>query len=245
MYARTIIIALVAILILASLSGCFAPSLTNFARGNGRMTDASFSYNGSITSIDIRNVRALLNITPEKSSEVTYTVDENVKDLIQILYQNGMLRITTRNNISIRSDGIIFNIGADALEKITVSGNAIIRGNGTFEVDSFIMDISGAVNAELALNAQRVKLNSSGSTEILFSGTADKLIIEGSGAAKANTRNLIAQDVSIELSGASTIQVYADRTLNVSISGTGSVTYWGEPVLSQSVAGTASIKIGD
>jgi len=208
------------------------------------MTDGAFSYDGSITKIIVRGVPATVNISPEHSSELTYTIDDNLQDLIEITYQNSVLRIETRNNASITSNRITFEIGADALEEIVVDGAATISGSGTFSVASFGLELNGAGSVELALNAQRVSAEINGAGEISLSGTAEELHVTGAGAVDINTRNLIAQHATISLEGVGSAQVHAEQTLDASIEGLGSITYWGDPELTSSAAGLASVRRG-
>jgi len=239
--SRALPLALVLVLLLVSLGGCSVASST---RGNGRMTNGSFSHDGSITKIDI-SVPATFNITPNKSNEITYTIDDNLKDLLDITYRNGVLKIATKNNRTIMSNKITFNIGADALEAITTSGAAVIRGNGAFAAESFALNISGAGSVELALNAQRVSVHCSGAASISLSGTTNELGVDISGAATINTRNLIAQNVTAKLSGAGSIQVHAENKLDASVTGVGSITYWGDPELTPSTVGVSLVKKGN
>ena len=240
--SRALALLVVLVLLLGVLSGCSAVGVT---RGNGRMTSGSFSYSGSITKIDISNMAATLNITPKKSSEITYSIDDNLKNLLEITHKNGVLKISTKNNRSISSDKIVFDISADALEAVVVSGAAAIRGNGTFVAQSFALDISGAGSVDLALSAQSVSVDLSGAASISLSGTANKLNIDVSGAGEIHARNLIAQDATVKLSGAGTVQVHAEQKLNASSTGVGSVTYWGNPELTSSTTGVSSIRRGN
>ena len=245
MFSRKIIIVIVLILFSISLSGCFAFGSPTATRGNGQMTDGSFSYDGSITKIVVHGVPATLNLRPESSSEVTYIIDENLKDLLEITYQNGVLRIDTRNNRSIMSDSIVFDIGADMLEGVVMDGAATIQGSDTFVVETFTLEINGAGTVQLALNAQNVSTELNGAGSITLSGTTDDLDIIGAGAVSINTRNLIAQNATVRLEGVGSIQVYAEKTLDASVEGVGSITYWGDPELTSSAAGISSVRRGN
>jgi len=241
---RKIMIVAIAVLLLLSLGGCFFPGAVTTTSGNGQMTDGSFSYDGSITKIIVYGVPATVNIRPESSSELTYTIDDNLQDLLEITYQNGVLRIGTRNRASITSNRISFEIGADSLEEIVVDGAATIQGSGTFSAASFALEINGAGSAELALNAQRVSAEINGAGDITLSGAAEDLHITGAGAVDINTRNLIAQHATISLEGVGSAQIHAEQTLDASVEGVGSITYWGDPELTSSAAGLASVRRG-
>ncbi|MCL2344183.1 MAG: DUF2807 domain-containing protein [Firmicutes bacterium] len=240
MFMKKLIVAAVFIVLLISLSACAGLPTA----GNGQMTDGSFAYTGAITKIEVSGVTATLNVMPEDSGAVTYTVDSNLKDLLKITYQDGVLGITTTNNKSITSKGIVFNIGAAALEAVTVDGAADVKGNGTFTANAFTLEINGAGSAELALGAQSVSVTLNGAGDITLSGTSDQLSINSSGAATVSARDLTAQDVKVVLDGAGTIQVTAEKTLDAKVSGVGSVTYWGDPTVTESTEGASSVVKG-
>lgn len=247
MFAKRIIVLAAAFLLVVLLVGCFSPG-SGGTRGNGRMVDGSFSHDGSITRIVVSDLAATVNIRPESSRAVTYTIDENLMDLLELTYQNGELRIATRGNRSITSNtGITFDVGADALQEIVVAGAAAsIQGSGIFSAEVFALEINdAAANAELALDVQRATVEVTGAADVTFSGVADELIINASGAVNVNSRNLIAQNATVTLEGVGAIQVYAAATLDASVEGVGSVTYWGNPVLTSSVAGMAEVRRGD
>ncbi|MCL2874074.1 MAG: DUF2807 domain-containing protein [Defluviitaleaceae bacterium] len=246
MFSRRIIMITALVLALMTLSGCFVNlGQIGATIGNGQMVGGSFSFDGAITKIDVSGVPAALIVTTEQSSEVNYVIDENLKDLLEITYQNGVLTIGTRNNTAISSDRITFNISSDMLESLVINGAATITGNGVFDSETFSIEINGAGEATFALNSQNVSAVVNGASSITLSGTTEVLSINSAGASFVNTRDLIAVEAVVSLSGAGSVQVYAENTLDASIAGVGSVTYWGDPVLTQSAAGLASIRRGD
>jgi len=227
----------------AALSGCSV--MIGPTSGDGDMADGSFSYSGTITKIDISHMPATINLTPDKRNAVTYSIDSNLKDSLDLSFVNGVLTITTKNNAVIASThGITFNVGADALQEIAVSGAATINGSGTFTANSFTMTIDGAGTANLALAAKTASVTVSGAASLTLSGTADQATITLTGASTVKARNLSVQKASISVSGAGSVQITATQTLAASVAGVGSVTYWGNPELTKSTAGLSSVKPG-
>ena len=239
----------VSVLLILSLTGCstsFTPGLNVFTpkKGNGKETDVSFFFDGSISKIDISHVFATVIISPESSREITYVIDENLKELLVMTYSDSELKITTKDENPIRSDVMTFNIGADALEKIVVNGATSIKGHGIFTADKFDIKVEGAADIELALNVNSVSVEELGAARITLTGKANEMQVNGLGTSFIKTRDLIAQDVAISLTGAGNVEVYAEKTLDVSVTGVGTVTYWGNPELSKSALGIASVRKG-
>jgi len=246
MFTRRILIIALALLLIVSLSGCFVFGGSGMTLGNGTMIDGAFTHEGSITKIVISNIGATINLTPESSGELTYTIDENLEDLLEITHRNGVLQIGTRNNRSISSNqGIRFYISTDALEEILVDGAAAIRGQGTFTAETFALEINGAGNADLALDAQNVSVELNGAASVTLSGTAEHFRAGLAGAGSISARSLLAQHANVSLEGVGTIQVHAELSLDASAEGVGSITYWGNPELTSFAEGLATIRRGD
>ena len=133
---------------------------------------------------------------------------------------------------------------------LTCSGASKASVSGTV-TNSLEVEFSGASNGNLNISAQELECNISGASSFINSGNIAKcdiecsgasvvkldgkgsrLDLEGSGSCKINTRNFIASDVILELSGASTASVYAEKSLKYSVSRTSKLTYYGnaEPV---------------
>jgi|GEM_PF-1285333 len=253
MFIRKIAIVLIPILFLTScIQGMPFISVNNGSTmvGNGRMVQTSFLTDGSpITEIIIENVHSTINISPTSSNEVTYTIDENLQDLLDITHQDGTLRIAIQSNRPITSissrNTIVFDIGTDALEAISASGSVTINGDGKLYAETFSLDIAGAGNANLELDAHSVSATIAGAANLTLSGTTSYLLISSAGASSINARNLVSQNTTVSMSGAGSAQVYAENTLDVSVAGVGTVTYWGDPTLTPSAAGLARVVRGN
>ena len=225
MYSKYFKIAVVIVVLGLLLSGCRRLGVEQL-RGNGQMVDEVFTFNGLITKIDVTGVPADFIITSENSGNVTYVIDSNLIDYVEITHRNGVLSISTADNISISNSGIVFNIRSAALSEINITGAGNVKGNDDISAETLKISITGAGSAEL-------------------SGAVEKLELNGDGAVQFNMRNLAAEDVVINLNGAGSAQVRAERTLDISVAGAVSVVYWGNPGITQSVAGLSNIVRGE
>lgn len=226
------------------LNGC---GLDDSIRGNGKMTDMELSTADSIKKIDISEVSATLNIAAEKNDKVTYSIDENLKDLLSIEVKDGVLKISpNEKGKKLGYDNkIVFNVGTDMLEEIYIYGDVEVNGEGTFISGTFTTRIEGASKVNLDLSAKSTILNVYGATDVNLSGETVELNIKSEGATNIKAREFLAQDVSIDFNGVCTIEVYADNKLNVSGQGISTIKYWGNAELTGNENGINSIKKGD
>lgn len=105
------------------------------------------------------------------------------------------------------------------------------------------VETSGASNITVEnINNDRIKLDASGAGKIYLSGKTGMLRLSLSGAVKVEAKDLIADNASVEISGASKADVYASTELRADISGVGSLDYYGNPKnVRRSVSGIGSI----
>lgn len=130
--------------------------------------------------------------------------------------------------------------------RMSGAASASISG-GSDDVD---LEASGASKTKMRLTVTRVKADLSGSADLDLGGAFDRVSIEASGASHAkleststlstlnlqcsgassvNTRDAMADDVSVELSGASNCKVNAIRRIEVEASGASTCSYEAAP----------------
>ena len=179
----------------------------------------------------------------EQSSKsyLRFEMDENLFDILRIKETGSTLRIETEMNIIRAREKKIF-IGTPEVDKLDLSGAVELSTDGSFKAKSLVISCSGAVELNLELETERLKLDLSGASDCNISGTTNQLTVDISGAGDFNARQLQAKNVWIDLSGAGSARVYASEELDVSISGVGSVRYGGDPTVHKNISGLGSLK---
>ena len=236
---------LILILLVVGLTGCDGFIGRGTVRGSGNMIDGTFEH-GDITRVELHGLGATLNISSENSAEMRYTVDDNLREYINITYNNGVLRISTRNNRSINSGReLVFNISSDVLNYIVVDGAVNLQGQGVFTSPLFLLEVNGAADVNLQLETEELFAIINGAASVILSGRTESLVIEAAGAVDVNARNLLSQYASVSVDGVGSIYVYAAVTLRARVAGVGSIIYWGDAVVDASADGLASITRGN
>ncbi len=189
-------------------------------RGSGRVTD-EFRELDDFSKLDISGAYVVNIITGEKPG-VKITAEDNLIRLIRTRVRGSRLIVDTRKSISPRED-IILDITVPNLIYVETSGaNSIFIEN--LDEDEFVLDFSGAGTVTLE-------------------GIVNMFKADISGAGSLKAKRLKAKRVYLDLSGASSANVYASKYLNVDVSGVGNVEYYGNPekVVSD-VSGLGSIE---
>ncbi|MBF0953414.1 GIN domain-containing protein [Alloprevotella tannerae] len=125
-----------------------------------------------------------------------------------------------------------------------------VTGASSFVANEFATQdlkakVSGASTAKCALQGS-AGVDVSGASTLTLSGTSDSFTIKCSGASNVKAAGLRAQDVLVDVSGASGVKCYAERSIKGTV-GCGSLTYGGHPTSFnvERKNSTASIKAVD
>lgn len=110
-----------------------------------------------------------------------------------------------------------------------------------FESDDFSMNLSGASLAQMDLITTNCNVILSGASNLSLSGTTANIKADISGASLLKAYNMMAEDVTITVSGASHCYVRASATLVADASGASSVLYRGDATVTSKVSGSSSI----
>lgn len=126
------------------------------------------------------------------------------------------------------------------------SGASKVYVNGFTDEEQVRLSFSGASKLEIReINADKLILDFSGASKASLSGHVGKLEIETSGASHLILDELYARDVDVNASGASHIQVNAQKTLTVDASGASKITYKGRPSVNKDVSGASFVQRAD
>ena len=163
------------------------------------------------------------------------------------------------------SGASIINVGRLVAQQLTLScsgasstklaGNVAqlmlnVTGASSFVANEFATQdlkakVSGASTAKCALQGS-AGVDVSGASTLTLSGTADLFTIKCSGASSVKAADLKAQNVVVDVAGASGVKCYAERSIKGTV-GCGSLTYGGHPTSFnvERQNSTASIKAVD
>ncbi len=123
--------------------------------------------------------------------------------------------VSGASNLSITANTSVANI--------EISGAS--KGNFKINAHKLNLEASGASKFNFTGEYRTVKLDVSGACSLVLSGKTEVLDADVSGASKLDTEDLYANNVSIDLSGASKASVFAAETIDIDSSGASNLTY--------------------
>ncbi|MBL1211901.1 MAG: DUF2807 domain-containing protein [Ignavibacteriae bacterium] len=188
-------------------------------RGSGDLEEVTRTFE-SFSALEISGAYEV-NVLMGDEYKVHISADDNLIPLIKTNVKGSALRIYSKKDLRPREE-IVITVTTKELESIVSSGASEITAND--------------------IDCSRFGVALSGAGGITLSGKTDILDIAMSGAGNIDSKNLIADDVNISVSGVGDAIVYVANILKAEVSGVGNIEYLGNPnKVSSNVSGVGSI----
>lgn len=207
-------------------------------RGNGKVATQNRSAS-NIKGIDVGG-GFMVELTQGSNEGVRLEAEENLLDNIKTEMRNGVLHIYNDKGIS-STKGMKAFVTLQDLESISISGGVKVIGNSSFKSPALKLEMSGGSNVKLTVATEQIKGNLSGASRIELQGKADDVAIQLSGASKMDASELEARQVKVQASGASSVKVFAQESLDINASGASAVYYKGSPSITSDVTSAARV----
>ena len=104
---------------------------------------------------------------------------------------------------------------------------------GNISVQDFSINMSGACSFKGSVSVNTLALNLNGASDVKINGTATAVTIETSGASDVKGYDLVTENCNIKASGASNVNITANKEMIVSASGASDIFYKGNCVIKE------------
>lgn len=195
--------------------------------GNGNVTTEKRHVEGNFTKIDVS--RGLI-VTLEQAD--TYLVeveaDENLQEHITTKVENGTLFITSDENID---DATAKNIlvKLPSLTSIETTSGSSVTTNNTFKGTDIDVKTSSGSEADLNIEFDNVRCESTSGSTLAVKGKALKLNTHSSSGSEIDANGLLVNDVVSESTSGSSTDVHPLVSLNAKASSGSSIDYGSSP----------------
>ncbi|MCB0559568.1 MAG: DUF2807 domain-containing protein [Lewinellaceae bacterium] len=209
-------------------------------KGEGPMVSKTLNLEG-FSEIDIATSGELY-LSQGDTYAVKVEAQQNIIDNLDAKVSGAKLTLGFDKSVS-SFEALKFYVTMPTLKGVSIAGSADVAGATPFTgLDGVDLNIAGAGNIQLSLEAQTIDMNIAGSGDMELEGKAGRAdaSIMGSGSIKAGGLNVQMADISIAGSGDCAID--ATDKLDVSIAGSGDVYYFSDPKVEKSIAGSGSVE---
>jgi len=237
-------IALFSLVILVFASSC-REIAGRRVRGSGHIISENRTASG-FNSIDVSGAIDVY-IKQDSTTSVKVEADDNILEYIEVHTEGSTLQIYTEGNIRLKpSNKIKIYVTNPEYKDLQVSGASSIRSeNEITSPDVLHVDLSGASEGRLELNAPKVSVNLTGASNANIRGKTKDFEGSASGASEIRGFDLLTENADVDASGASSIEVFASVKIAGQASGASSVNYKGNAQANVEKSGASSVNKKD
>ena len=236
-------LALFSFVILVYASGC-REIAGERVRGSGHVITENRNETG-FNSIDVSGAIDVY-IKQDSTTSVKVEADDNILEYIEVHTDGSTLEIYTKDNIRLKpSHKIKVYVSNSEYKDLHVGGASSIRSENEISSDALNVDIGGASEGRLEVNAPKVSVNVSGASNANIKGKTKDFDGGASGASEIRGFDLLTENAEVEASGASSIEIYASVKIAGQASGASSVNYKGNAQSSVEKSGASSVNKKD
>jgi phage shock protein PspC (stress-responsive transcriptional regulator) len=232
------------IVLLLWLAGIFmlysvgAKTIINWTKVNGEHFVINWDENQEPMVDEVRTLDRFTTIEVSDNIEVEliqdstkqFVISAPQKALSQVITEvvNGKLKIYTEKFLL--NFPVKIKINTDSIYEIRGSGAAQINTTSAFKSPYLVVKLSGASQADLNYEVSGdSEFDLSGASNANIEGSSLKINVDASGASKFNGSGFIAKHATVEASGASNIDAYANESLDAHASGASEIDCEGNP----------------
>jgi Putative auto-transporter adhesin, head GIN domain len=184
-----------------------------------------------------------VNVTIGPSPLVELHVNENLLSRVDVTASGGTLSIGLKPGPEVQQATLQADVTAPELTGVDASGAAHVHLHGTLADQNLTVTISGSSGFDGTLSGGSVSAEVSGNSLLLLAGTVQALTVSAGGASQVNAGQLKADQLTIDLSGASQGQMGPTTTIAAQVSGASTLVYQGTPTFTKKeVSGGSTIQ---
>jgi hypothetical protein len=210
--------------------------------GNGHFTTEVREVS-PFNSIDVSG-NVVVHISQDENSEVKLETDENLQPYIEVFTSGDKLFIRTKEGFNLKSTKeMVAYVSAPFFSSLEASGACDIVGEGTITGgDELTVSVSGSGSIDMQVDLPKVSTHVSGDGTINLKGQATEFDASINGSGDIKCFDLMTDKTELDLSGAASAEVSANKELDVKVSGAADVQYKGNAILTKNISGAGSVK---
>ena len=167
--------------------------------------------------------------------------EDNILPIIETRVEGDTLVVESDRSYNTEI-GINIYINMTQVREFSLRGAWKVIGQAQFNADRLDLELTGAGQLDLDVDAKRIYSSISGAGDINLKGNADLHELHISGVGSLDAYDLIVKDYIISISGAGSCHIFAGNSLDAHISGAGSIYYMGDPAdVTSSITGTGKL----
>lgn len=214
-------------------------ALVSFAAASAQKTivndpNAELRKVDAFTAVKVSNAIDLFLTQGDEDGVVVSASETKFRDKIKTTVENGVLKIwydDQKWNWNESKKKLRAYVSFRTLNSINASGASDVTVTGVLKGEELKMHLSGASDFKGAVQLKKLIIDQSGASDVSISGTVVDLEIDASGASDLKDYDLVADNCTVDVSGASDVRITVNKELKAKASGASSVHYKGAGVI--------------
>lgn len=196
-------------------------------RGNGDVETVERVLNEDFTEIKVSRG---MDVYLTQSDQVSLSVeaDENLHDIIITEIENGVLLISTKENISYSKSKKVM-LSFKNISKITATSGSDVYSTNTIVADNLELKTTSGSDMELDIDVTVADCKSTSGSDLRVSGNTDKLYAEATSGSDIKAGNLKAKISEVRATSGADITVNTSHELYAKATSGGDIKYYGNP----------------
>lgn len=182
------------------------------------------------SSLKVSNTLEVILTQGSENKLILSGIDSTDFEKVKTGIENGKLSMFIKGKIKSKNN-IKIELTFKHLEAIELRGASELSTSDVIREDQFSITGSGAVEADLNIEVKKLTLNFSGASDIKLKGLAEDFDLTLSGASDLKASEFIANNVKVDISGASDVKVHAVESIKGGASGASSINIKGNPTV--------------
>ena len=183
-----------------------------------------------------------VRVRQDAANSVRIEADQNLQEFIEAFTDGNTLVIRQKQGYNLDpTKEIVVYVSAPSFESLEVSGASRLLGETPLSGNKLELFVSGASEANVEVKVSKLNTEVSGASTMQVRGNASDFSTQASGASKIRCADLVTDDATVDVSGASHAEVTANKQLNVEASGASEVRYRGNANIRQESSGASSV----
>lgn len=210
-------------------------------RGSGNVVPETRSVS-SFSTVEVSGAIDVY-VKQDSTTSVRVETDDNLQEYVRVETNGSTLEIYTEGGFNLRpSHKTKVYVSNPAFDGFKVSGASSVTSESEISsAERISLQLSGASEGRLQLNAPRVIVDVSGASGANLRGRTKDLEATASGASKIRGYELLTENSHVDANGASQIEVYASVKIEGEASGASGINYRGNATNSVRTSGASHV----
>ncbi|MBC7749787.1 MAG: DUF2807 domain-containing protein [Methylotenera sp.] len=221
---KFIVIALTALLF----ASCNHSINLNSIEGSGNVTTEKRNVEDDFKSIEVNNGIDVVIVQADKT-EIVVEADDNLQKHITTKVKNGTLIISCDKNYFINTGSKKVMVKMPIIDELEATSSATITSKNTLKGENIRLNTSSAASIDISIESDNITCDASSGSTITINGKALQTKTTASSGSEINADELLANEVTADVSSGASISVYPIVKLVAQASSGGNISYAVQP----------------